>query len=809
MTKPNVILGFFVIVTASLSVVRAEEPHTFDSLAKPFLQKHCMDCHGADLQEGKVSFHELTGVTSDNAELWKRVWEQVALKQMPPKDESNQPSAMDRLRLSSWITGELTRAMKSKGGFQTHLLPAKGNHLDHDLLFGKIPAGLEPASTPARIWRIHSQEHLVRLNELITREPEFTPSRPGVRTRGDLIPPNADGEVKVYYGLDRVIGWVGGTAAYAAAITGFPPILTTEDHHGLRNYAIQYSVNGAEATQIANTAEDILRFMAYGPAAEPYQFADKVADIDKKYKHESLRGLSQSLFYGKSPKRPLTPVYELMKEPGVSEPKLTAAVNYLFEALTLRPPTEKETQDYLNLLQEAIKDLGKEEGVILGLAPIFLDRDALFRPELAQYGTPDKYGRVMLQDQELALAINGAFSYISPDKTLQQAVRDGRLKTREDVKREVARILKDDSIRKPRVLQFFREYFDYDRAGRICKDTSAMVKSGGTTRDYYRSMYGMTANTDRLVELILEEDKNVLAELLTTNRVVFNARYDEVYFGEFVGLKTSIPKPMKKQKNPPGPAIIQKANPPKGETINVRIAQVEKRGNPRRVLTTLPADQRMGILTHPSWLVSHSDAMDNHAILRGRWIRERLLGGAVPDVPITVDAMLPDEPKHTLRHRMRVTKEDYCWKCHQKMDPLGLPFEMYNQLGLYRKKELGQPVDISGAIIDSGDPSLDGPVKDPLEMLQKLAKSERVNQVFVRHAFRFWMGRNETLNDAPVLQEAYRAYRDSGGSMNALLASLITSDAFLYRKVERTTTQEKVADDKKPSDSKPISEHSS
>jgi len=43
------------------------------------------------------------------------------------------------------------------------------------------------------------------------------------------------------------------------------------------------------------------------------------------------------------------------------------------------------------------------------------------------------------------------------------------------------------------------------------------------------------------------------------------------------------------------------------------------------------------------------------------------------------------------------------------------------------------------------------------------------------------MGRNETLNDAPVLQDAYRAYKEGGGSMNALIVSLVTSDAFLYR----------------------------
>jgi len=194
---------------------------------------------------------------------------------------------------------------------------------------------------------------------------------------------------------------------------------------------------------------------------------------------------------------------------------------------------------------------------------------------------------------------------------------------------------------------------------------------------------------------------------------------------------------------------------------------------PERILATAPKGQRLGILTHPSWLVSHSDAMDNHAILRGRWIRERLLGGGIPDVPITVDAMLPDEPQNTLRERMRVTRESYCWTCHKKMDPLGLPFEMYNHAGLYRTSELGKPVETSGEIIDSGDPTLDGKVANAIELIQKLAESKRVEQVFVRHAFRFWMGRNETLNDAPVLQEAYQAYKDNGGSMKAMLVSLL------------------------------------
>lgn len=159
-----------------------------------------------------MSLDELRGVDADNAELWKRIWEQVSLKEMPPRKRKNQPEPLDRLKLSNWVTGELEQAMKDKGGFTTHLRPSKGNHLDHDLLFGKLPNGLEPTSTPARIWRIHPQEHLTRLNELISYEPAYDPKNPGMRAHGDAIPANMEGEVKVYFGIDRLIGWKGKAA---------------------------------------------------------------------------------------------------------------------------------------------------------------------------------------------------------------------------------------------------------------------------------------------------------------------------------------------------------------------------------------------------------------------------------------------------------------------------------------------------------------------------------------------------------------------------------------------------------------------
>ena len=105
---------------------------------------------------------------------------------------------------------------------------------------------------------------------------------------------------------------------------------------------------------------------------------------------------------------------------------------------------------------------------------------------------------------------------------------------------------------------------------------------------------------------------------------------------------------------------------------------------------------------------------------------------------------------------------------------------------------LGQPVDATGFLQGTGDPKLDGPVQDAVELIERLAASERVEQVFVRHVFRYFVGRNETLDDGPTLAEAHRAYAQSDGSMKALLASLLTSPAFLQRAADLQVGEQQI-----------------
>jgi hypothetical protein len=403
----------------------------------------------------------------------------------------------------------------------------------------------------------------------------------------------------------------------------------------------------------------------------------------------------------------------------------------------------------------------------------------------------------MLAGDELANSIAGALTYMSPDPQLQTALKAGKLKSRKDVLREVTRIMDDGSIRKPRILRFFQEYFDYHRAPLVCKDTKSLkaVQVHDTGNQYNLKMNYLVSETDRLIEYVLEADRKVLYELLTTRECVVRIRptiKEEKPFNTYNNATSlsfynnTVTRYSKRQKQTSKIGIEDVERP---IFIREYWASTSVTGPSPWEMMTFPATERCGILTQPSWLIAHSDAMENHAVFRGRWIRERLLGGGVPEVPITVDAVLPDEPKESLRHRMRVTQENECWRCHQKMDPLGLPFEVFNHVGKFRRikngkqvDENGNPVDASGEIIASGVRELDGKVEDAFELIHRLANSEHVEQVFVRHAFRYWMGRNETVNDAPTLKAAHKAYQDNGGSMKALIISLLTSDSFLYRK---------------------------
>ena len=748
---PPVLLGVL-----SLGQLQAVEP-------QKFFQAYCTGCHGKKEPDGDLSLVGMEQVEPAKAILWHRVLNQMASSEMPPPKEE-QPSEPEKQAMIRWILDSMQKA-----GIQDHVsgpLPTDGNRLDHRLLFEIEPN--TPGYSPARFWR-QSQPQYDALMEKLWVIPKLRYEKDHQRD---------DPKWAAY--------------SYAKPFPGLDP-KHFQDYPG--------SVHADEAVLRAlldaggQIAERILSDKtAYAKEIQP-PIAAGIPNI--------RRGSTWEKFVKSPPPRPpeFAPFLESAK---VTEEQRHAPIARVFQIFLNRTPEQSELQRYDGLLQKSLKNAAPRTALKGLLTAVMVSPEFVFRMEIGMT-KPDQYGRRMLSPNELVYAIAYALSDQGPDEKLWEAAQTGKLKTKADVEREVRRLLADKSVEKLRILRFFQEFFGYPQAQDVFKD------KGG----WHLDVQYLVRDADMLVEHILKEDKEVFAKLLTTDRyyVAYPHVPDPELFKAIIAntikeTETSIERT--KQRGKPITAskdgkysrvwahlqgrklIPRTVHNDKGAAEYRYISVYGIDGNTFEWTDQQPIEvpgRRAGILTHPAWLVAHSTNFDNDVVRRGHWIREHLLAGRIPDVPIDVEAQVPEEPNSTLRERMRVTQEERCIRCHRRMDPLGFPFEIYDHYGHYREKEKvgirkNQPreIDSSGSILLSGEPGLDGDVKDAIDLVHKLAKSDRVRQSIIRHAFRYWIGRNETLLDATALQEADKRYVESGGSFKEVVISLLTSDPFLYRK---------------------------
>ena len=449
---------------------------------------------------------------------------------------------------------------------------------------------------------------------------------------------------------------------------------------------------------------------------------------------------------------------ELVKVDATPSPQLVEeSISLAFRKTIGRGPTAEETERFQAFHAKATDTGGHITAGKALLTAVLLQPEVLYRSELGK-GDPDEFGRIRLSSREIAYALSYSLDN-QPIREFLDASAQADLATNKQVAELVAKRLKDDSLlqhKNPRIIQFFREYFNYPFAKEVFKDQPEDGKHDANR---------LVADLETNIRDVLRADEEVLRTLLTTRKYYVNANYkDEKNKGVILVQGDHKIWPYQTSFNLPHDWKWSLANQP----------------------VAFPKDERAGILTHPAWLAAWSGNFENHPVQRGKWIRTHLLGGTVPDVPIGVDARVQEKEHTSFRNRLKeATAAVDCQRCHIKMDPLGLPFERYDHYGRIQRLDAGQPVDPSGAIARTRFPQIHADFPSPVAMIERLAASKEVEQVFVRYAFRFFMGRNETLGDANTLQDAHKAYRDGKGSFRALVASLLASDSFLLRQTNK------------------------
>ena len=221
---------------------------------------------------------------------------------------------------------------------------------------------------------------------------------------------------------------------------------------------------------------------------------------------------------GDTPSKPLREFDALLKIADHKDERKNAmhdAIRKQFQLALLREPNEDETQRFVALMEKNIDDAGAAIGVRATLAAILMLPEAIYRFELGNTEL-DEHGRAMLSPRELAYAISFGLTDGAPDRELAKSLAEGKLNTREDVRREVERILDDPKIKTSRIMRFFEEYFEFTAAEDVFKD----LPRGKWRADV------LVNDTRLLIQHVLDEDREVLKQLLTTNKSFVNVRID-------------------------------------------------------------------------------------------------------------------------------------------------------------------------------------------------------------------------------------------------------------------------------------------
>jgi uncharacterized protein DUF1592/uncharacterized protein DUF1588/uncharacterized protein DUF1595/uncharacterized protein DUF1587 len=401
-----------------------------------------------------------------------------------------------------------------------------------------------------------------------------------------------------------------------------------------------------------------------------------------------------------------------------------------------RPLTSTEQQRLLLVYAAGAAKGGFKGGIQLMLEAVLQSPAFLYREELGVADPSLPKGVVRLTDYEVATELSFLLTGSMPDPTLFAAAASGMLKTTSDIRREATRLLATPQAR-PAFRAFLNQWMATDQVSTISKDATIYPNFNPALAA------SMAAELDQYFDQVLWSGTGSMRELLTSPRSFLDAN-----------LATSI-------YNVPPPATGFQS-------------------------TLLDLQTRQGILTRAGFLTAHADVDSSGPVPRGVFVLNALL--CVP--PLSPPPNVPSPPPvaetisahQTTRQRFGMhLSESFCSSCHDTIDGIGFGFEEFDGLGVYRTTENGSPVDTSGNLRGS---DVDGPFVGASELARKLVGSKEVLGCYIKQAYRYAMGQQESYATREVLAAMQAGFTVDSRVTDAF-TSLMADPSF----VQRTTAQ--------------------
>jgi hypothetical protein len=445
-----------------------------------------------------------------------------------------------------------------------------------------------------------------------------------------------------------------------------------------------------------------------------------------------------------------------------------------------RPLTNEDTAARLAALAEATyTQPGKtfEQGVAHAMAAVLASPRFLFRLEAP---APDQLTARFANVDEFSLASRLSYFLWStmPDDELIQLATQGELRNNLDA--QVKRMLADpraDSLAKNFTGQWLQ-----------ARDVEGIAMN---PRDIILRDAGEEASLKQLFAAFRAQDEKTAKELLKKIDTIVDAkpefdkdmrasmrRETEMYFGYVM------------RDDRPVIELIDSNYAFLNESLAKYYGVPGVEGKELRKVTLPAGSPRGGVLTQGSALVVTSNPDRTSPVKRGLFVLANFLGTPPPPPPANVPALEASESEFhgkepALRDVLKVHRESpLCRSCHNRMDPIGLGFENFNGVGMWRDSERKQPIVAEGSLVTGES------FTSVSELKRILVSSHRADfyRTLSTKLLTYATGRGTEYYDVETIDRIVKRLDDDDGRFSALLMGVVDSAPFQKMRTQATVT---------------------
>ena len=352
-----------------------------------------------------------------------------------------------------------------------------------------------------------------------------------------------------------------------------------------------------------------------------------------------------------------------------------------------------------------------------------------------------KHEESTLNDLSLAFRLSYFLWNSVPDEALMEAAKTGGLQSKEALEKQVVRMLKDSKVHRFSE-DFTRQWLLTDKIDDVSPDLRV-----------YKNV------TNLQLDAIAREGNAFFNEILSNNLSMVNFIDSDFMMvndlsAQFYGIK--------------------------GIT-----------GRRFRPFKLSEDSERGGVIGQAGFLKLTSSAFETSPVQRGAWILKNIYGeNIVPPADLKFEE--PDvRGAKTLKEVMaKHQSAETCYRCHSKIDPLGLALERYDPIGRLRKEyrhiEVLSNANTKGTVkttsapIDSKATLVDGRKLNSMKSLKQILMEDKevILKSILSKLVSYSMGRETGVQDEAFIDEVYDRIEEDDFPLRSAILAITTHKAF-------------------------------